>query len=553
MNKQVTDFFSDLQIAIAPPPDQESWAHGVTERAIGQVKETATLLQMSFPDQDPALTIAMAAGAVNNTEFVKAIPVCNGAFGKQTDLGEDELRQQLSIPVDRQQDEFFKLLSQRQHAEECARKARARTVITKLRNTSIRQPIRNYFLAEPVFIWRKFLPHEFHKGKRGGRQKTMRPRWVGPGRVVFHELVPGQEEGDRKHILWVVLANRMYRVSVHSVRPLSAREREILDSHGDDTRNWRQLTDVIPKREYTDLTHEEPADDEMEEPQLPPEGPEASVPLRPMVRFHGKRTPTAAGFPIDHPQVLPETEVNTYNDDDELIPAGPDGEEPAASSTLRSSRRSSTTSATPLIPGVEDAKDENLDPATEDTSKVIEPEPKRSKTDADDDDDLYMEAKRANIEIEDGYVMNIDIASDSKRQQKEFFRDPSVFLTKKVSSAEVCYRKLNPEEKALFDRAKDSEVSSFLRAQAVRRCLSYEEQARAQNSDRVLKLVGYWYGSPFPKKAAKKLSKTLEAIPRLCMIAQAAEKPKPALFFCATIILIWSYRHFQQRRQCSRT
>ena len=112
-------------------------------------------------------------------------------------------------------------MTQRQHAEECARKAKAHVVMSKLRNTNVKQPIRNYDLAEPVYVWRKFLPYDSYRGRRGGRQKTMKPRWVGPGRVVFHELVPGQQQGDRKHILWVLLNNKLYRVSVHSVRPLS--------------------------------------------------------------------------------------------------------------------------------------------------------------------------------------------------------------------------------------------------------------------------------------------------------------------------------------------
>ena len=58
---------------------------------------------------------------------------------------------------------------------------------------------------------------------------------------------------------------------------------------------------------------------------------------------------------------------------------------------------------------------------------------------------------------------------------------------KKVSSAEVNYKKLNELEKGLFENAKGSEVKSFLKTEAVRRCLSFEELQEAKNSDRVLR------------------------------------------------------------------
>ena len=108
----------------------------------------------------------MATGANNNTEYVKGYTSIQWAYGKQTSWSLDELRQQLSLPIDRQQQEFLRLLNQRELAEDCARKAKARLVLSKLKNSSIRQPIRTFKMAEPVYIWRKFLPHTIYAGKR---------------------------------------------------------------------------------------------------------------------------------------------------------------------------------------------------------------------------------------------------------------------------------------------------------------------------------------------------------------------------------------------------
>ena len=116
VSQKLTEFLADLGIEVMPPPDNESWAHGITERAIGHIKETASLLQQSLPDQDPVLTLAMATGANNNTEYVKGYTSIQWAYGKQTSWSLDELRQQLSLPIDRQQQEFLRLLNQRELA-----------------------------------------------------------------------------------------------------------------------------------------------------------------------------------------------------------------------------------------------------------------------------------------------------------------------------------------------------------------------------------------------------------------------------------------------------
>ena len=68
-----------------------------------------------------------------------------------------------------------------------------------------------------------------------------------PGRLVFHELVPGQDEDDRRHVVCVILGNRIYKTSVHSVRPLSEREQHLFEIKGDESHRWKQLSDVLPE------------------------------------------------------------------------------------------------------------------------------------------------------------------------------------------------------------------------------------------------------------------------------------------------------------------
>ena len=117
------------------------------------------------------------------------------------------------------------LVRARQDAEATARKTRALRVMSKLKNSKVRQPLRTFHPTQLVKVWRKALPSELHQGRRGGGKKSGRPHWIRPGRVVFHETLPHQSSDDhRRHLVCVVIGNQLMRCSVHSVRPVSATE-----------------------------------------------------------------------------------------------------------------------------------------------------------------------------------------------------------------------------------------------------------------------------------------------------------------------------------------
>lgn len=56
-----------------------------------------------------------------------------------------------------------------------------------------------------------------------------------------------------------------------------------------------------------------------------------------------------------------------------------------------------------------------------------------------------------------------------------------------MANTEVNYQKLTEEHKRLFQNAKASEVSSFIKTEAVRKCLSQEEAKEARDTNRILK------------------------------------------------------------------
>ena len=86
---------------------------------------------------------------------------------------------------------------------------------------------------------------------------------------MWYEWVPGQGEGDRVQIAWAVIGSNVFRASVHSIRPLSEREQFLWEAQGDNSWKWKELEDMLPGRAYTDVTGEEPKQEETLEPYLP--------------------------------------------------------------------------------------------------------------------------------------------------------------------------------------------------------------------------------------------------------------------------------------------
>ena len=76
---------------------------------------------------------------------------------------------------------------------------------------------------------------------------------------------------------------------------------------------------------------------------------------------------------------------------------------------------------------------------------------------------------------------------DSNKQRKSLEYNPTAFLVKKMNSSEVQLQKLTPSLRGLFERAKTKEVNSFLKNEAVRKCLDDEEISRAYSTNRILK------------------------------------------------------------------
>ena len=68
-----------------------------------------------------------------------------------------------------------------------------------------------------------------------------------------------------------LIGGKLLRCSAHSVRPVTPTEKLHYElNKREDVTKWKTLTDIIPEREFTDISDEIPTRDQLEEPLLPP-------------------------------------------------------------------------------------------------------------------------------------------------------------------------------------------------------------------------------------------------------------------------------------------
>ena len=110
--------------------------------------------------------------------------------------------------------------------------------------------------------------------------------------MVLQETRPGAVEGDpRRHLTWVVVGTSLFRCSTHSVRLATDRERLAHELAGGEGITGRQdLTEILQKRHYTDISEQIPEQTETEAESLLPEAPNSTTVLRPAHRAVGKRS-----------------------------------------------------------------------------------------------------------------------------------------------------------------------------------------------------------------------------------------------------------------------
>ena len=496
-SETVHEFGHNLNIQVSFVAEKEAWAHGTLEAGVQDLKMTASAIHLEERDQDPFVTLYLATSALNSTEYTAGYSSFQWAYGREYSLNDEDVR---TFSLSQYKDEFAKLVTAREKAEAIATRTRARRVLTRLNNTTVRQPLRTYKPMDLVKIWRRVWPKEQFVGPRGGLRKSGKPHWIGPGRVVFSEVLPHQEADDsRRHVVWVLIGSQLFRCSAHSVRPVTTTEQFVYETSGEEqSSTWRSLADVLPKREFQDLIDQVPAEDEVEEPDLPPIPNSDTIvtPTRRLVRKTALKPTTRTTTTRTTKRVELETSGST--------PASSQLSPTTSGSTPASSQLSPTTSGTTPVDQDDTGQGAPSGHATTttrghddgDVNDYTSPDAKRPRMD-DWVSDLYATTEMENKSLDIFTAFQecnefLQVAFDlepftSNRQRKAFERHPVAYLVKKMRDSEVSIARLPVHERVLFERAKIKEVDSFIKNEAVRRCLDAEEVRKAYESKRIVR------------------------------------------------------------------
>ncbi|OLP88348.1 hypothetical protein AK812_SmicGene30332 [Symbiodinium microadriaticum] len=507
-SKHFQDFCSSVNVWLAPPAED--------------VKEVMEKIQLGNAALLPETCLALATGALNQTSFVKGFSSYQWAYGKQFSFTDEDEITMSQLRDDAPFSEFSRLLTLRHEAEQRAKEVRAQRVLSKLKNSITRQPLRTFQATDMVKVWRRALPLEIHKGNRGGSKKAGRYHWIGPGRVVLQETVPHQDPDDpRRHIIWVVIGGKLYRCSAHSVRPVTEQERAWHHLHTDENPSkWRSLQDVIPTKEYTDLSEQIPPGDDPNDhhPDLPAEPDDQTwVPSKRLRRKQSEQHAAAVPVPVEP--------VNDYADPD-YVPSDAEGDELGVPGTL-------SEWAQDFDREMEDMERQAAAKRDSTTATSSTSVPKKARTE-EHEEELTLHA--ALQECDCAYVMEIDLHLKSNRQMKKFLRSPSAFLVGKMRDCEVRWEQLTPEHKKLFSRAKTKEVTSFIQQEAVRKCMDAAEEDEAKESGRIMKCRWVLTWKPIPEEERDEALKEVATKGDTTIDSTATRKAK------ARIVLL-GYQH----------
>ena len=498
-SQKFVDFMSEMNIYLHYPPEKEPWAHGIVESTMQDIKRTATALQQENLDQQPEVTLALAAAALNSTEYTAGYSANQWAFGHSYTWNEED---RLHLHGLSSLQDMTRLLLARQKAEEVALKTRAQRALSKLGNTTVRQPLRQYSPFDLVKVWRRVHPQEQHRGARGGFKKSGRPFWIGPGRVVLQEVLPHQQADDhRRHIVWVLVGSKLLRCSIHSVRPVTEPERLHYElSNQDNPSNWKSLADMLPNREYQDLVDEQPQEDDRELPDLPKEPDKTTY--APIRRASGKKSLGPEDWRVVHRSSPIGQQSSSSKAPPQYLPRPPEPEKPGEEGKSELERNETEErhrfDSNDYSPDGEEshAKKETPEPSSKKARKtkeefLIETYDlkwiEKLEEDAAKDEAQYDNFYKAFDDSEEVIHIAFDLEFSSQREKKDFIHAPEAYLVRKINTAEVNLKRCNPLEQNLFKNAKGKEVSSFIQNTAVRKCLDDVEVREAYSSGRIVR------------------------------------------------------------------
>ena len=106
----VNEFLTNVGIQLSLPAEKESWAHGLVESAIKDVKMTASAIQLGQPTLPPSVSLQLACAALNSTEYTKGYSSFQWCYGRDYTITDEEVRTFANLPDSTKHFEYMRPL-----------------------------------------------------------------------------------------------------------------------------------------------------------------------------------------------------------------------------------------------------------------------------------------------------------------------------------------------------------------------------------------------------------------------------------------------------------
>jgi len=488
---------------------------GIAERAIQTIKSSARQI-LQGADVSGWVAIQEACRAHNELAKVEGFSPFQWAFGRQPTLAGHMHEKGYDTPFLTSSaipgSSMASNLRCRVEAQQAFLKHQAYDQISRAANSKTRRS--TIFVPGDLVFFKRVKPPA--QPVAAVRMPHRLWRWYGPGRVLATETRSDALGAERKpsNIVWIVTHGRLKRCSPDQLRHASERERLLAEGTDSPAASWtfHSLAQTLYKGEF-----------EILDDNIFPGDAEAVGPPRESRRSRSLSRTPASSRKLEDRRSLSTTkktkvektpkDVRTAADGEGARPkvsvermtpqehGTADGGVGARQGTTVETRKSQETkgpntgssSSVRRSPSQSGGGSQGLDLNRYLGDAMYSPEPaavtsagrpvselfqqplfkkaRKEHLGEDEDMDLFVGfSEEQQADVASCLVCTLDLEIPEKQSEwRQMKRDCRSYFVKKVRSTEIKYHLLSPEEKLGFDKAKQTEVDSWLAAEAVKR------------------------------------------------------------------------------------
>ena len=469
----LSQWCSERGVALEPCPAEAHEQIGIVEATIGKIKEDVRAIVRSLPTADPFSAVTHVISAHNQMDRIGGYAPAQWAYGRLPSLDNRLFEGGNELPVHSSEgtkgSDLRANLLLRTQAEEQYRRTQAVMKINRAMKSQVRP--QSVFLPGDLVYYKRFKTPLGQTTSHPGVDipKVGLSRWYGPARVLATETRVETSPPTRKPgtVVWIIAAGRLKRCHMHQLRHCSEKERLMAEASEAITMPWSftSLLNLVEKGQferYDDLETDE------NDPQFREREGRSVVSTRQArsrsrprvvkeVEEEQKKKDKKKQEKTQDPEPRGQGHVGRIEEDPQRVKRpGSSAPTGASEAKLPRSHVSAHSSELERHPPFQRAQERAESGAQASLSLV----------------DIYDMATSFSVDEADDnpYVCYVAIdMPDNKKDMKKFLRDSETWVQKKIKGGSGLKWSQIPKDRiADFLRAKDKEVSNWIRESAIR-------------------------------------------------------------------------------------